>query len=77
MEKKERVLEELKEVYPDVHQAIQDDEGKCWTTDELQEEFDVLGFQAPFVVATRRETNEKGSLLFVHAPRVYYRWKVA
>lgn len=77
METKEQVLEELKVKYPDIHQAIQDDGGECWTTDELQEEFDVLGFMAPACVAIRRETNEKGSLLFVHAPRVYFRWKVA
>ena len=77
MAEKEQLLEELKEAYPDVHQAIQEDEGKCWTTDELQDEFEVLGFMAPFVVAIRRETKEKGSLLFVHAPRVYYCWSVA
>ncbi len=77
METKERVLEELKEVYPDVHQVIQDDAGECWTTDELEEDFEVLGFMAPFCVVRKRKTKEKGSLLFVHAPRVYYRWKVA
>jgi hypothetical protein len=77
METKERLLEELKETYPDVHQAIQEDGGECWTTDELQEEFEVLGFMAPFCVARRRETREKGALTFVHHPRLYYHWSVA
>lgn len=76
MSEKERLLEELKEAYPDVHQAIQDNmEGECWSTDEVQEEFEILGFMAPFVTAIKRSTGEKGVLTFVHNPRVYYGWR--
>ena len=77
METKEQLLEELKDTYPEVHQAIQEDEGKCWTTDEVQDEFEILGFIAPFCAAIRRETKEKGALTFVHQPRLYYHWRVA
>ncbi len=77
MTEKERLLEELKEKYPDVHQVIQDADGECWTTDEVQDEFEILGFMAPFCVAIRRETKEKGALAFVHAPRLYFSWVVA
>jgi len=70
---KELLLEELKEVYPDVHQAIEE-VGECWTTDEVQDEFEILGFMAPFVTVERRKTKEKGTLAFVHRPRVYYGW---
>ncbi len=76
MDTKEQVLEELKVKYPEIHQAIQDDGGECWTTDELQEDFEVLGFMAPACIVRKRETKEKGTVLFVHAPRVYFRWKV-
>ena len=75
MEEKVALLEELKEAYPDVYQAIQEEEGECWTTEEVVEEFEIIGFLAPFCTAKRRETGEKGTLLFVHRPRVYYGWR--
>lgn len=75
MVEKERLLEELKETYPDVYQEIQEGGGECWTTDEVQDEFEIIGFMAPFCVAKRRETQEKGALTFVHRPRIYYSWR--
>lgn len=45
---------------------------KTWTTAELQAEFDVVGFAAPFVVVRRRVDGVKGSLAFKHSPRVYF-----
>jgi len=45
---------------------------KTWTTKELQEEFEVIGFQAPFVVVKRLSDNVKGSLQFQHMPRIYF-----
>jgi hypothetical protein len=46
-----------------------------WDTETLKIDFDVLGFQAPFVVVRKKRTGEKGSLQFDHAPRVYFGWK--
>jgi len=43
-----------------------------WTTDELTRDFEVVGFQAPFVVVKRRIDNKKGSLEFTHSPRKYF-----
>jgi hypothetical protein len=43
-----------------------------WTTDELREQFDVVGFLAPFVVVRRKTDGVKGSLEFTHNPRVYF-----
>jgi len=43
-----------------------------WDTQELQRDFDVLGFMAPFVVVTRKADGKKGSLTFQHSPRFYY-----
>jgi len=45
---------------------------EMWTTAELQAEFDVLGFAAPFVVVRRRSDGVLGSVEFTHSPRVYF-----
>jgi hypothetical protein len=49
-------------------------EGQRWTTEELQRDFEVLGFAAPFIVVRRRSDGVKGSLEFTHSPRVYFGW---
>lgn len=43
-----------------------------WTTDELRDAFDVIGFMAPFCVVVRKADGVKGSLEFTHSPRVYF-----
>jgi hypothetical protein len=48
------------------------DDGRRWTTDEMQAEFEVLGFAAPFVVVRRRLDGQLGTLEFTHSPRVYF-----
>ena len=49
--------------------------GEVWDTGELQDQFQVLGFMAPFVVARRRSDSVKGSLMFQHDPRFYHSFK--
>lgn len=49
--------------------------GKKWTTSELTEDFEVLGFLAPFVHVKHRETGKKGTLMFRDRPRVYFGWQ--
>jgi hypothetical protein len=51
------------------------DQDRKWTTAELTEQFDVLGFAAPFVVVRRRSDGQMGSLEFTHSPRVYFGWR--
>ncbi len=75
MNEKDAKLEELKDLSPQVHQQIVD-AGECWTTDEVTAEFEILGFMAPFCTAKRRSTGERGTLAFVHRPRLYYDWMV-
>jgi hypothetical protein len=41
----------------------------------LQEEFEVLGFVAPFVVVRRKSDGQKGSLMFQHRPRFYFSFR--
>jgi hypothetical protein len=46
--------------------------GQVWDTQELQRDFDVTGFAAPFVVVTRKSDGKRGALEFQHSPRFYY-----
>ncbi len=46
--------------------------GKVWDTQQLREEFEVLGFCAPFVMVRRKADGVKGTLEFQHHPRYYY-----
>jgi hypothetical protein len=45
---------------------------QTWDTAELQRDFEVLGFSAPFVVVKRRSDGQRGVLEFKHSPRVYF-----
>ena len=49
--------------------------GQTWTTGQLSEDFDVIGFAAPFVVVRRKLDGRKGTLEFTHSPRVYFGFK--
>lgn len=46
--------------------------GQTWNTEELQRDYEVLGFSAPYVVIVRKADGVKGSLQFDHRPRVYF-----
>lgn len=46
--------------------------GQTWNTEELQRDFRVTGFAAPFVVVVRKADGVKGTLEFTHSPRVYF-----
>lgn len=47
---------------------------KTWTTPELLAEFNVIGFQAPYVVVVRKADDTLGSMEFTHNPRLYFNW---
>lgn len=46
--------------------------GQVWDTQELQNDFTVRGFAAPFICVTRKSDGVKGLLTFQHAPRFYF-----
>jgi hypothetical protein len=46
--------------------------GQIWDTDQLREEFEVIGFMAPLVVVRRLSDGQKGSLEFQGNPRFYF-----
>lgn len=43
-----------------------------WDSDQLRDEFEVIGFMAPFVVVRRKSDGRKGTLEFTHSPRFYF-----
>lgn len=43
-----------------------------WDTDDLQRDFKVLGFMAPFCAVERKSDGVKGTLTFQHMPRFYF-----
>lgn len=51
------------------------DEGQKWTTAQLQQDFTVVGFAAPYVVVVRKSDGKRGTLEFTHSPRYYFGWQ--
>lgn len=48
--------------------------GTVWSSKEMGQEFIVDYFLAPLVIVRRRSDGLKGSLLFQHSPRFYFRF---
>ena len=60
---------------PGSRAALEAQYGKVWTTDELAEDFEVIGFMAPLVVVRRKADGVKGSLEFQHHLRFYFNFE--
>jgi hypothetical protein len=52
--------------------ALEAKYGQVWETQQLAEDFEVIGFMAPLVVVRRKGDGVKGSLEFQHSPRMYF-----
>jgi hypothetical protein len=46
--------------------------GSVWDTEELQRDFAVRSFLAPFTIVVRKSDGVQGTLLFQHSPRFYF-----
>jgi hypothetical protein len=57
---------------PGTREALQAAYGQVWDTQQLAEEFEVIGFMAPFVVVRRKSDGVKGSFEFQHDPRFFF-----
>lgn len=66
-----RVMVAAINIEPGSREALEQEHGQVWDTDQLRAEFEVTGFMAPFVVVTRRADGVVGSLMFQHSPRFY------
>ncbi len=60
---------------PGSRHALEAQYGQVWTTDELSQDFEVIGFMAPFVVVWRKADGAKGSVEFQHSPRIYFNFQ--
>lgn len=60
---------------PGSREALEAKYGQVWDTDQLRQEFEVIGFMAPLVVVRRLSDGVKGSLEFQHNPRLYFGWR--
>lgn len=56
-------------------QGLEARHGRVWDSGQLQEEFEVLGFQAPAVVVRRIADGVLGSLAFQQQPRFYFNFR--
>lgn len=60
---------------PGSREALEAKHGQVWNTQELQQDFEVLGFMAPFVIVSRRSDRAKGSLEFQANERFYFNFQ--
>ena len=60
---------------PGSREALEDQYGPVWDTQELSRDFIVQGFMAPVVVVKRRSDGVVGSLEFQHQPRFYFNFR--
>jgi len=60
---------------PGSRAALEAQYDQVWSTDQLREEFEILGFMAPYVVVRRRSDGVKGSLEFQHNPRFFFNFE--
>ena len=70
-------IEKINTVPHDARADMEVRYGKVWDTDELQQDFHVLSFLAPFVLVQRKSDGKKGTLEFVHSPRWYFNFTEA
>ena len=60
---------------PGSREALEAKYGQVWDTQELQRDYEVTGFLAPYVVVKRRIDGVVGSLQFQNQPRLYFNFK--
>ena len=49
---------------PGSREALEAEHGQLWDTQQLSQDFEVMGFMAPFVVVRRKSDGRTGSLFF-------------
>ena len=55
-------------------EVLEDTYGTVYSTEELRERYEVVGFFAPLVVVKSRADGSLGSFEFQHSPRFYFNW---
>jgi hypothetical protein len=60
---------------PGSREALEAEHGQVWDTGQLGQDFTVEGFLAPYVVVRRKSDGQRGSLMFQHNPRFYFKFE--
>lgn len=60
---------------PATRESLEACYGDVWDTNQLREQFDVVGFLAPLVIVRRKSDGLKGTVLFQHSPRFYFQFR--
>jgi len=71
--RRERLVEINAE--PGSREALEAQYGQVWDTQQLGQDYEVIGFMAPLVVVRRNSDGVKGSLEFQHQPRFYFNFQ--
>jgi hypothetical protein len=61
---------------PKSREQLESEYGDVWNTSELQQDFIVHSFFAPFISVTRKSDGEEGTLEFQHSPRYYFHFRL-
>ena len=73
MDKTESIRREMiANAVPTAREQLETAHGQVWDTDELQQDFTVSGFMAPFLGVTRKSDGVRGSMRFKARPRFYF-----
>lgn len=72
-----RILVHVINSNPKEREELEKVQGQVWDTDELQRDFIVHGFAAPYIHVTRKSDNKEGSMMFQHMPRYYFGFEEA
>ncbi len=57
---------------PGTREYLEATYGQVWDTSQMQDDFEAIGFAAPFIIVRRRADGAKGTLTFQHSPRFYF-----
>ena len=57
---------------PGSREYLEAQHSQVWSTSELSDDLEVIGFAAPLVVVRRKSDGQKGSLMFQASPRFYF-----
>jgi hypothetical protein len=61
--------------HPGSREALEAKHGQVWDSDELRRDFTVEGFLAPYVIVRRKQDGQRGSLMFQHQPRFFFKFE--
>ena len=60
---------------PGGREALEAEHGQVWDTQQLRQDFEVIGFMAPLVVVRRKADGAQVSLEFQSGPRYYFNFE--